>query len=188
MLLIITISLLVISSSGVAYLLFRDDLENRYPLGRLLLLTFGVGVVLFGVCFFQKGWSMSAFFGTLFLILGSQITLWAVGISLDFLGNVPTSPEVGFDSQTLKLIELADEAENLTNEIKEKNDRLEWETEMLSLKHEIREISFNVESLSNHIKYIEDNIRRIEHILDPEAKKAHDAVMKLIEDAKNQQS
>jgi hypothetical protein len=91
MILTLAISLLVFGSAAIVVLLVKDEWfeDLRYPLGRIFFAMIGVGLVLLGISFFQRGWPMSAFFGTLFSILGVQIALWGLGISLDFLGNKP---------------------------------------------------------------------------------------------------
>ena len=86
------ISLSIISIAALIVLLYKDEWFEglRYPLVRALFSMMGIGLLFLGISFFQRAWFMSAFFGTLFSILGVQIALWGVGISLDFLGNKPT--------------------------------------------------------------------------------------------------
>jgi hypothetical protein len=97
---IVTITVLVLLLSLIGIFVLRADLfykygwfeEMRFFLGRIFLCLFGIGVLFLGISFFQMSWFMSAFFGTLFFVWGIQIALWGIGISLDFLGNVPTIP------------------------------------------------------------------------------------------------
>jgi hypothetical protein len=91
MIVIVTILLLLLSPLAIYVLWVRKRWLGRlrYPLARFLFALLGVGILLLGICFFQRGWFMSAFFGMLFSALGVQIALWAIGVSLDFLGNKP---------------------------------------------------------------------------------------------------
>lgn len=100
---IITTFLLVISIAAVVILLFKYEWsdEIRYLGVRASFTVFGISIFLFGICFFQRGWFMSAFFGVLLLITGIQITLWSVGISMDFLANAPTILNEEFDIKLL---------------------------------------------------------------------------------------
>lgn len=98
MMLVVTISLFVISIAAVIVLFLKDgwDDEIRYLGVRASFTVLGVGVFLLGVTFFQREWFMTAFFGTFLIITGIQVTLWSIGISLDFLANVPVDTGLRF--------------------------------------------------------------------------------------------
>jgi hypothetical protein len=64
-----------------------------YSLGRVVVVFWGISLLLLGRYFHQTALPLSSFFSALFLVLGVQVTLWAIGISLQILGNVPNAPE-----------------------------------------------------------------------------------------------
>lgn len=89
-------SLLIISVGGLTLLFVfkgryysKGRRISRYTLAHGFSATFGLSIFLIGACFYLRSWPFASFISPLFLLLGTQISLWAIGISLEILGNVP---------------------------------------------------------------------------------------------------
>ena len=104
----IYISIILIAiGSGFAIFLFWQAEEGSYirfidefrPLfGRLSCTLLGIGLLLLGLTFVQNTWTGATFVGTFLFITGAQISLWSVGISLDFLANKPVFSDRLFEA------------------------------------------------------------------------------------------
>src|SRR6266849_4863475 len=108
MIVYLTASLLIISILAIIILIVLKINESKwldedwlYPLGRLSFALFGISVVLLAVTFYRQSWPAASFFSVLFLVLGIQITLWAVGISSEVLGNAPNQLSTILDRASL---------------------------------------------------------------------------------------
>ena len=142
--------------------LFRNAfINNRELVLRLLFACFGAGIFLLGVTFIAREWYRSSFFGTLLCFLGIQIALWAIGISFDFLGNVPFYS--GIASEKSLISEMA---------LKKKPANLRWEEIenyhplLVHLKVVIGFLKIPQAELYSKIEYHKTLEQKIEKILD----------------------
>jgi len=95
----IPILLLISGLSGLAILIFFRfggyfiDKDYLYPLGLCAVLVIGVSSIFIGLNIITSESQLWAALGAFLFVSGFQITLWIVGIRLDFLGNQSTFAE-----------------------------------------------------------------------------------------------
>lgn len=93
----IPISAIVIGLLSSLFLFAIDEKSPRwlrkhsYLLTRTVVAFWGMTLMLLGLYFHQKTARLNFFFAALSFVLGVQISLWAIGVSLQILGNVPNA-------------------------------------------------------------------------------------------------
>jgi hypothetical protein len=92
-----TVSLFILSVVGIGTLfIFKGvgrPIKHSYLLARALFAILGIAIFLLGRCFHIRSWPYAPFFSTLLYILGTQISLWSIGITAEILGNLPHTEE-----------------------------------------------------------------------------------------------